>query len=255
MNAIFSLKTTKFDNNCSGYNSYDDFKDCLELAVRLIKPTVDNIVFYADKKSVKHIKSFKKLFDDVIVNLDEINWVQDYNWAFNKLHIYNQQTKPFVHIDNDVFLHQGLPKLFIEECDFYFQGKELLTVHPYYQEALALTKECVDRKMLPTIPEYAINTGIAGFNDLSIIEEYYDNAKRFVLKNQEIGYKEPMITYHLCILFEQLFLTHLVEHKKCNYILTDDFQEKGIPYTHLISNSKRDKNNIELVRNKLKQLK
>lgn len=255
MNAVFSLKTTKFDNNCSGYTSYDDFLACLELAVRSIKPTSDNVVFYADKQSVQKIKPIKHLFDEVVVNLDEINWVQDYNWAFNKLFIYKQQTQPFVHIDNDVFLHQGLPKQFIDTCDFYFQGRELLSIHKYYGETLNLTKECIDKQMLPYMPDYAINTGVAGFNDLSIIEKYYDNAERFVKNNQRIGYKEPMIKYHLCILFEQLFITPLVESKRVNYILTDNFQETGIPYTHLISSSKREKSNIDLVKQRLSQLK
>ena len=257
MNAIYSLKTTKFDNTCSGYNTYNDFRDSLELSIRLLRKsnTVDNILFYADKASYEHVKPIKHLFDEVIVNLDEINWVQDYNWAFNKLHIYKEQKEPFFHIDNDVYLHQGLPKLFIESCDYFFQNRELLSTHPYYEETVNLTRESIDKKMLPYIPEFAVNCGVAGFNDLSIIEEYYDNALRYVKNNQVIGYKEKMIQYHLCILFEQLFIVPLLKNKKVNYILTDNFEEIAIPYTHLIAWNKREKKNIELVKNKLHKLK
>lgn len=257
MNAIYSLKTTKFDNNCSGYNSYKDFRDSLELSLRLLKnsKTVDNIIFYADKASYEHIKPIKHLFDEVIVNLDEINWVQDYNWAFNKLHIYKEQKQPFYHIDNDVYLWQGLPKLFTESCDFFFQNKELLSTHPYYEETVNLTLDSIDKKMLPYIPEFAVNCGVAGFNDLSIIPEYYENAERYVKNNQKIGYKEKMIQYHLCILFEQLFLVPLLKDKKVNYILTADFKEVAIPYTHLIAWNKRDKNNVKLVKENLNYIK
>lgn len=260
MIAIQSLWTKPMEQNNCGWNNESDLLASMELSVLLLKKhnQFEKIVFYTDAKGFELTKFLHSYYDEVIVNLDEINWVENFNWAFQKLFIYNLQTTPFVHLDFDVFLWDGLPAKWFDknEVDYFFQGKEMLKDYPFYLQGLTEIKECVTTEILAYTPTYAVNCGVAGFNDLSIINRYYTNAKTLIENNQKHIWHTFAQRYHQCVLFEQLFLVPLIEGKKIVYLLNEQCTEiTGKRYTHLLAASKRQTVNTDKLHKKLLTIK
>ena len=259
MKAIQSLWTKPWSINKCGWNDVEDLLTSMELSVLLLRNSkqFSEIVFYTDKLGFRLTHSLHHYFDKVIVNLNGIDWAEPYNWAFQKLFIYNQQTEPFVHIDSDVYLWDGLPQHWIDgKVNYFFQGQELMTDYPFYLEGLEEIKELVTKNHLPFMPQYAINCGVAGFVDLSIIPTYYLNAKDLIEKNQQHHWKEFAQRHHQCVLFEQLFLVPLIEGRTIEYLLDSTTKERaGVRYTHLLASSKRNKHNVWLINKTLHSLK
>ena len=88
MRAIQSLWTAPFSENGCGYNSVEDMLQCTELGARLVKKTGDELVFYTDKKGYRIIKPIRHLFDDIVICLDAINHIENFNWGFSKIYVY-----------------------------------------------------------------------------------------------------------------------------------------------------------------------
>jgi hypothetical protein len=254
MKAIQSLWTKPYPENKCGYSSQKDLFACTELSAKLLKKSGCELVFYTDKKGFKLMpKKLKNLYDSIVVNLDEINSVNTFNWGFSKLFVYAQQESSFFHVDNDVFIWEGLPTHFFSSLytDCFFQGKEVIQHHGFYNNAVNELPKTFFDGLLNEMPDFAVNCGVAGFNDLSLIPQYFDNAIKFIDKNKDFDFKGSVHRYHQCILFEQLFLTQLIQSKNVQYILDENVNLVDIPYTHLIASSKKNPCYISRVHERL----
>jgi hypothetical protein len=222
----------------------------IELSVRLIRKAnqFEKIVFYTDSLGKELTKDLLYLYDDVII--DECNVSSKY-WTVAKISIYKLQTSPFVHIDNDVYLWNGIPNDWLKNADFFFQGKESKQMFKNYDlnynELINYSSDIFDYR-----PDYAINTGVIGINDISIIPEYLKKANKII----EIDNKYNLKTHDMCLTAEQFIIVPLVEKKIVKYIIDEKFKEiSGVRYTHLLGSSKRNVENMLKVRNKLNELK
>jgi hypothetical protein len=118
-------------------------------------------------------------FDDVRLDLAEIEEYDPAWWCLGKIHAYRTQDEPFVHIDNDVFLWNGLPERltnadvlaqnpehFTDASDYY-QLAELETIRNYPQGWLPKEVEwCLS---LHGVHQRSLNSGIYGGHRLDFI--------------------------------------------------------------------------------------
>ena len=147
----------------------------------------------------------------------------------------------------DVYLWDGLPNSFLdkEQYDYFFQQREMIRDYPFYIDGYNEIKGCITKDILSYFPDYAINCGVAGFHDLSIIQQYYNNAKIMVERNQNHTWVTSWQKHHQCVLFEQLFLVPLIHGKNIGYLLNEHSQPiQQVRYCHLLASSKRMPENI-----------
>jgi hypothetical protein len=244
MIGVQSLSTEKLKENNCGYNSIEDLTNCMMLSAYLLRKSVSKVVFYTDTVGAELVKPFAHLYDEIVVCLDDcLKDVKWYNWAFSKLLVYSYQTEPFVHVDNDVFLWDGLPKHFFDakQTDFFFQNIELFDYHffKFYPVAINECINIIPHEVLKSNVGFAYNMGIAGFNDTSIVQPYYEMAKAYIEANKTYNFQDVQTMYQQSVLFEQWFITHFVKDRKVDLLLDVNTKPRyNIRYTHLLASSK-----------------
>lgn len=144
-------------------------------------------------------------------------------WTLGKLWTYRLQTRPFVHIDNDVFLWKRLPAR-MESASVFAQNPEYLESGDscYKPGLFDLLIEKVTGGWLPTQwqwysartgPHRAECCGILGGNRVDFINYYADLAVRLILdpKNQA-GWQLLNGKIGHNILVEQYFLAACIDY-------------------------------------------
>ena len=118
-------------------------------------------------------------FDDVRLDLSEIDEFDPDWWNLGKVQAYRVQDEPFVHIDNDVFLWGGLPEgilkadvlaqcpeHFSDTSDYYRLGElEAVRRYPYGW----LPKEVEWCRSVYGVHQLSLNTGIYGGHRVDFI--------------------------------------------------------------------------------------
>jgi hypothetical protein len=239
-----------------GFNSKQAFKNCAELSVFHSKKWFDKVELVTDEKGYKFlIEDLKLPFTDVKVELDCLNHISKINWSIGKIYACKIQDEPFMHQDFDVVWFKK-PPLRILNAQAAFQNIELDEhFHPFYSPLMndAKTKDYELNKYCDLDLLRAYNCGIIVFNDLSIINKWYDLAIDYVNKNKKNMPLKP-------IFFEQFLIYNLCKHYNFKVENLGDGwvkQEEAVKYgyTHLICDSKRKKYIEDLVEKKLRKLK
>lgn len=157
------------------------------LSLLSLRKHYDEVALYTDEQG-KHV-----LIDLLHLPYTEVNVVYDkhlclpQHWAYAKIKTYSLQTKPFLHIDGDVYLPKPIPEEVIS-APLIAQNREIGTV--YY-------KRMMDRILLepaiklPTYIEEALrresiasyNMGVFGGSDLEFIHHFCAEAASFMEKN------------------------------------------------------------------------
>lgn len=211
-------------------------------------------VLYTDDYGVKIFGDILGIpYSNIYTDLNKLD-VHPNLWALGKVYTYSLQTRPFIHIDNDVFIWSKLPSN-IEDASLCCQNREIITKD--YLKALNIMRE--DFSIIPPIfhgdsNTQSINAGILGghniefINDYSnlILETYKSHRKEFEHRNLESGYYN--------IILEQLAFARLAKEKdeKISFLIDGlDFNEMvnqvidiatvpvSTTYIHLLGNLKR----------------
>ena len=266
MKAIYSLSIGKNgvrNNEFCGYKCKEDLLDALLLSSSISAKHFDKIELYCDTEAAELIKEDGRVFPlDIIICLDDLQWVNGLLWAYSKVFVYSLQKEPFLHIDIDAILWDGLPEELTTQ-KFIFQQKEPVNGFYWYNE---IFKEAEILNVLPSKisykPEYALNTAVFACTDINylyIIKQYFSVVNSYI-SNVKDKLSEFKCSHAQCILFEQLFLVNILETAGLKFgvdydtILHDDSSEKWnmCKYTHLIVGSKRDENNVNRIKKQLK---
>jgi len=268
MKAIYSLSIGKNgirNNEFCGYLCKEELLDALLLSSSISAKHFDKVELYCDTEAAKLIKEDGRIFPfDIIICLDELQWINGLLWAYSKVYVYSLQKEPFLHIDIDAILWDGLPpKLSTQK--FIFQQKEPLAGYVYYNEIYGEAKAL---GLLPTDitykPEYALNTAVFACTDINylyLIKEYFNIVNSYVYGVNDRVY-EFKTNHAQCILFEQLFIVNILESSGLkfevdyNTILNDDYSEKwnNCRFTHFIVNTKRRDKNVNRIKKALLNL-
>jgi len=241
----------EFVNKC-GFVNYSDFLYTLALAVKCASRHFPEVHMVSTPWA---IKMFQKIGLHVTHYNDKLKDMEDVSpffWAYGKLLAYNEQDVPFVHIDNDVFLWEPLPKRLLK-ADLCFQSHEPMDLdgykyynmmRPCFADAPVKPKKIVDNP----VTDFAYNCGICGGSNLDFFKEWIECSREYIFaeENQEIFFrKHKGVLVHQNLFHEQYFAASLIKmHNMRDRVKVIDEDVLKIPqilrYTHLWGTTKRD---------------
>jgi hypothetical protein len=206
-------------------------------------------------------------FDEVSTELDALAASDPGWWTLGKLHAYRAQERPFVHIDNDVFLWKPLPPRLLA-APLIVQNPEAFAFDGFswYQPAAV---EAAVRKVGGWLPEEwrwqserrvgsALCCGILGGHRVDFISHYADLAIRIVEHTpNKAAWTDEAAKGTDSVLVEQYLLSACLDYHRAHpgssfrdvelQCLFADDAEAFDPeaagragYTHLIAGAKRD---------------
>ncbi len=209
------------------YNLMSWTLSCLSL-----REHYDEVALYTDEQG-KHV-----LIDLLHLPYTEVNVVYDetlclpQHWAYAKIKTYSLQTKPFLHVDGDVFLPKPVPKDIIG-TPLIAQNREIGT--GYYKSMmdniLAYPEITLPDYILDALQDKSImsfNMGIFGGSDLKFIHHYCQEAFRFLEENRMNDSSLKHSGVWCNILFEQIFLAVLARKQSVQVeCLTRPMMDEG----------------------------
>jgi hypothetical protein len=132
----------------------------------------------------------------VTLELDELSQYHPELWAIGKIYAFSLQSKPFIHVDGDVFIWEKFPDRLEEaeliaqnvECDFSFYRQIL---HSLIEQKSYIPAVVLDSYARDTFIN-AYNAGIIGGNNIPFFREYVKEAIRFVDENHAYLHAIPL---------------------------------------------------------------
>jgi hypothetical protein len=250
MNIILSLWTKPCtDGKAHGFNSVEAMIESLILSVNVAKKHYSEIHFYTDKLGNEWITPYldQLPFTKIEVCLDEFNWVPDVYWSFVKVYVYTLQKEPFIHIDNDVFLWDPIPKDILRGQDFVFQEIESLDLPQYdfYDKGLKIYSHAIHKDV--ELGRIAVNCGIFACltnKALEVLEQYYQFGKYFVetadLKD-DLRKEQQSDRWLASVIIEQVYIASLLvmNNLKWDVLLAKDGSSYRMRYSHMVAHNKR----------------
>lgn len=189
------------------------------LSCLCLRKYYDEVALYTDEQG-KHV-----LIDLLHLPYTEVHVVYDeklclpQHWAYSKIKTYSIQTKPFLHVDGDIFLTEPISEEVIN-APLIAQNREIGTA--YYKKmmdrilqepAIRLPKYIEDGLNDESIASY--NMGIFGGNDLDFIHEFCKEAFDFMEKNSMNDYTCRQSFIDCNVFFEQVIFGVMTDlHKK-----------------------------------------
>ena len=172
-------------------------------------------------------------YTTVITVLDELETYDNGLWALGKLKAYSVQDRPFIHIDNDIFIWNSFPSK-ITSGKLIAQNLEG-TKNEYYNQ---ICRSLVDNSF--QIPNYlndyiennenervcAYNAGILGGSEISFFKEYTETAFNIINNNIE---RLHLIDVGLFNIFFEQSLFYVLS-KKRNIQIETLITESDLPY-------------------------
>lgn len=253
--AVFSYfnPQNSYDNK-AGFNSFRDYLASQMLSVLMAGKHFEEVEIITDDWGVNLLKNKLRLPVQFSNKLNEIKGVNIAFWAYGKLMAYASQTKPFIHIDNDVYLLNPLPERLLN-ANLCFQSVEYFDRKGFawYNE---LKKSWIESPVKPEIIEnneisdFAYNCGICGGSNLKHFKKLLECSKEYIFapENQAIFFdKFKNILIHQNLFHEQYFNAVLAKANKLRdkvEVLANDVQDinkNGFRYVHLWGTSKKDK--------------
>lgn len=254
MKAIYSFWNPEGDSNKCGFNSLRDLVASTALSVELLKERIGRVELVTNSFGEDLLINQGQIpFSSVSVSLNQFDsLIPKYFWALPKLYACSIQNEPFIHIDNDVYLWNGIKRSLLE-APIAFQNKEDYTNEPKYYgwypilknefETLPFTPQVIKNNTSP----HAWNCGVIAINDLALMQEWYELSSCFILNqsNQDIILKSNNLI-HVNLYYEQFFIGCLIrskgrafEEKVQTWFRKFDECNNYPRYTHLWGTDKR----------------
>ena len=262
--AVFSYfnPDESFGNRC-GFARYSDFLFTTALSVLCASRYFKEVQFISSDWGLDIIKPLNMPITSYSNKLNEMKSVSKYFWAYGKLLAYNEQDVPFVHIDNDVFLWEPLPKKVLR-AKLCFQSFEPFDqpgygfydmLKPSFKKAPVKPRAIVENE----VTDFAYNCGICGGHELSIFKEWIACSAEYIFapKNQDIFFKKfANVLIHQNLFHEQYFLACLIKKhdlRRSVQVLAKNAIDipQVLKYTHLWGTTKKDKGMMARVRMRL----
>ena len=246
------------------YNLMSWALSCLSL-----REHYDEVALYTDSEG-KRI-----LIDKLHLPYTEVNVVFDdfpclpQHWALAKIKTYSLQTKPFLHVDGDVFVPHPFSEKILH-APLVAQNREIGTA--YYREMM---DQVLEYKGI-TYPDYidegihqesvaSYNMGVFGGSDIDFIQRYCHEVFQFIENNSINNPKHANSKANCNVLFEQVLLALLTEKEKKNVscVIDKKIRDNGYTvaefcdlnkyesssYLHILGGHKRNHDVLEMLEN------
>ena len=192
------------------YNLMSWALSCLSL-----REHYDEVVLYTDSAGKRILIDELHLpYTDVQVVFDDFPCLPQH-WALAKIKTYSLQTKPFLHVDGDIYVPHPLPEDVLA-APLIAQNREIGT--HYYRQMMDRILSCPEI----LIPEFiqkafsedsiaSYNMGFFGGYDLEFIHRYCDHAFHFMDENQMNDPTARSSRIDCNVFFEQIFFATLAD--------------------------------------------
>jgi len=251
-----------------GYKTSKDLLDSLLLSSTLSGKHFNGCELYCNSRGLLLIEQDgrKFPFTNIFTILDDLeSWLFKDNWAYSKILTYSKQQSPFIHLDCDAILVDGLPVDLLNK-KFIFQQEELLSLFSfgYYN---AVFKEAKRFNILPEeinyLPVCAMNMGIFGClqkDYLKIVQQYSAVVLKYLQQQQKEKYDTLYFKKEQSMFFEQLFIVNILldnglkKDIDFDTILNEKGKNKYLPayrYSHFVRGIKRNETVTHAIRKEL----
>lgn len=264
--AVYTFWDDKSSKVNLGFNNSYEMAMCVALSVELTLLQFKEVELVTNSYGKELlVDRYKIPFTSVRVELDHFDGVLDPDlWAYAKIYSYSLQNKPFIHIDNDVFLFDHISKELLAK-DLIFQNKESVSQHDSYLEHCESLKSCGSiNLMMLTDPKsigFACNCGIIGINELSIVQKWKEIVDEYLFSKRNKKYWDSITDKHSKNhVLEQFFISVLVKKRNLDigFLLDSDdiFEvlkqaETTFKMVHLWGSTKRQSNYINRIKRRL----
>ena len=137
--SIWSCGKTNLQTHKAGWLSFEYNLMSVSLSCLQINKFYDNIILYSDDAYAKVLIDILKLpYSEVKSELDCLNEYDEKLWALPKIYTYSKQTKPFLHIDCDIFIWEKFKDEFMQK-ELLTQNIEIST--EYYENIMKNLEE------------------------------------------------------------------------------------------------------------------
>jgi len=216
----------------------------------------DEIELYVDEIGFK----FLYMLPCAVTKVNNDNRIE--LWMKSKINAMELQTKPFVHVDTDIFIRK---KIDFNFNDVIVERKEDTYEVHYKKQVEFFNKYTNNLPYWHPNLGYSYNCGIFGFNDLRLrdefIKSYYDLEKIY-LENQKSFTVLKQEGYETCILIEQYTLASLLNYKNNNPTILlkgENITEQGkyadtIGYSHFFGMKKYEKYVVDEIELRLSKI-
>ena len=212
---------------------------CLALTVLKSKEFFKEVELVTDSEGWEIIKKLNLPFTSVKTILDDIPKEQHGFWALGKIYAYKAQGKPFVHLDNDAILWKGLPEWALTSEVFVQNTEDEKWFEDVYTPEVNHANQTL--KYFPpnwNVTKEAFCTGIFGGTNIQFIQDYCNEALRFINdKKNKSGWESITNKGSYCIIFEQYILACVAQNKGANVTFFDKHLIKenleNLGYTHI----------------------
>lgn len=238
----------------AGYRKIPDAKYLLmqKIAHHFAKKYFNNVYLITDSVSLPYLKNME--WTDISTKLDNLDVSLGGIWSLGKIYTFKhaaEQGKPFVHIDYDVILWNGLPHK-IWGAQTFAQNIESNSFEGY--EVQKFIEECPYTSYIPLIKQKAAaNMGIFGGTNLDFIHDY--SLKAIEMAEDERNYKFWTkydgfdCTWNMATIVEQYFLVtmSIFRSQKITYLFDNDWptndEAREAGYSHFMG----DKNHTNFM--------
>ena len=246
------------------YNLMSWALSCLSL-----REHYDEVVLYTDSAGKRILIDELRLpYTDVQVVFDDFPCLPQH-WALAKIKTYSLQTKPFLHVDGDIYVPRPLPENVLS-APLIAQNREIGTI--YYRRMMERILSHPEiqlpdyiRKGLEEESIASYNMGFFGGSDLNFIHRYCDEVFRFMEENRMNDPECPWSRVDCNVFFEQVMFAVMAdkEQREVASILGHDMRDNGYtrrefcdlqhydahPFHHLLGGHKRKNEIVTILRN------
>ncbi len=250
--AVFSYfnPDEHYANRC-GFMKFSDFLYTTALSVHCAAQHFKEVHFVSSDWGINLLEPLGLPVTKYTRTLNKMKDVSKFFWAYGKLIAYAEQKKPFVHIDNDVFLWDPLPDRILN-AELCFQSHEPFEKPGYgwynqlkkpWNEAPVRPQKILDNE----ITDFAYNCGICGGHNLDIFKEWIDCSSQYIFapENQKVFFEDFVnLIIHQNLFHEQYFIASLIKSHdlrgKVEVIAPDVTDIPSLlKYTHLWGTTKQ----------------
>jgi hypothetical protein len=254
--------------NKAGFNSFSDFLYTLALATELASHHFKEVQIMTTSWGERVLKAAGIKATEYSTELNTIKDISRWFWAYGKLVAYTSQTKPFIHLDNDVFLWQPLPERILN-AQLCFQSKEIMGAPSY--DWYRFLNTCwlaapVKPKVIAenVVNDFVYNCGICGGHNLEFFKEWIRCSGEYIFapENQKVFFENYRpIQMHQNLWHEQYFGASLVKAhglRGAVQLLTDEISDPAWTatnktYTHLWGTTKTNETTMRVIQGALRK--